>query len=143
MNSSLKKAVGYLNAEICSLVIVKDSYVGIFYNRGILDLFNLYTNSPEVLKGASVADKVVGKGAAAIMVEAQVASAYAEVLSRPALEVFRHAGIEINYGLLVPNIINRKGTGICPVESLCSPCLVAADCIPLIRQFVNDANKTI
>lgn len=36
-----------------------------------------------------------------------------------------------------PVIINRAGTGICPVEKLCENCTTAADCLPLINDFVN------
>ena len=39
-----------------------------FCQRGVADLWHLLNSSPELLKGAFVADKVVGKAAAALRV---------------------------------------------------------------------------
>ncbi|MDE6443308.1 MAG: DUF1893 domain-containing protein [Muribaculaceae bacterium] len=41
----------------------------------------------------------------------------------------------------VPNIINRSGDGICPVENLCKDCTTATECVPLIKQFVGSIIK--
>ena len=38
------------------------------------------------------------------------------MISEPALAVLEANGIHAEYGQLVPNIINRKGDGICPFE---------------------------
>ena len=40
----------------------------IFRERGVADLFRLLREEPQLLRGAFIADKVVGKGAAALMV---------------------------------------------------------------------------
>jgi len=36
----------------------------------------------------------------------------------------------------VPNIVNRAGTGTCPVEQLCAGAASAAECLPLIEGFM-------
>lgn len=89
-----------------------------FHNPGVKDLYNLVVTRPVVLKGACVADRVIGRGAALLMVKGCVAEVFAEVVSEPALDVLRHAGIATSYNTLVPNIINRNGTDMCPVEKL-------------------------
>lgn len=75
---------------------------------------------PQLLRGAFIADKVVGKGAAALMVLGGVEGLFADVVSRPALELLAGAGIAVEYTVVVPNIVNRAGTGTCPVEQLCA-----------------------
>lgn len=88
----------------------------IFRERGVADLFRLLREEPQLLRGAFIADKVVGKGAAALMVLGGVEGLFADVVSRPALELLAGAGIAVEYTVVVPNIVNRAGTGTCPVE---------------------------
>ncbi len=125
-----------LHREGCSCVIACGDSVTLCRERGVADLLRLLDTSPATLKGAAVADKVVGKGAAALMMLGGVKAVYADVVSRPALDLFAMSDIDVGYGRRVDNIINRAGTGICPVESLCAGCRTAADCLPLIRKFI-------
>ena len=55
----------------------------IFRERGVADLFRLLHEEPQLLRGAFIADKVVGKGAAALMVLGGVEGFFAGVVSRP------------------------------------------------------------
>ena len=107
-----------------------------FDGRGVADLYRLWSEQPAVLRGASVADKVVGKGAAALMIAGSVREVYAEVVSEAACELFGQSAVQLTYGLRVPHIINRAGTGRCPLETLCDPCATVADCLPVIEGFV-------
>lgn len=118
-----------------SLVVARKE-VRTFDGRGISDLYCLLTEDPGFLQKASVADKVVGKGAAALMVLGGVQEVYAGVISTPALNLFRENGITVRFGQEAPNIINRAGNGICPVEQLCGECATAAECLPQIEKFV-------
>lgn len=127
-----------LHREKCSLAIChSDHDVTLYWQRGVKDLLDLIHTRPTLLSGAMIADKVVGKGAAALMIIGNVRQVYADVISRPALYLLQSAAIEVSYGECVANIINRAGTGICPVESLCSPCATAEECLPLIEEFVS------
>lgn len=119
-----------------SLVLEKDGQRYTFTQRGVADLHALYYAPEHLLDGATLADKVVGKGAAALMVAGGVRQVHALTVSEPALELLRDNAVEVTYGLLVPHIINRKGDGICPVEKLCSDCRTAEECLPLIDKFV-------
>ena len=74
------------------------------------------------------------------MILSGVSEVYAEVVSRPALDLLTAEGIAVQYDVCVPAIINRAGTGICPVETLCRDCLTARDCLPLIENFINQLN---
>lgn len=117
-------------------LVVANGEVCTFSGRGISDLYALLTDNPGFLRGASVADKIVGKGAAALMVLGSVQEAYAGVISTPALSLFRKSSIAVRFGQEVPNIINRTGDGICPVEQLCMGCVTAAECLRQIGKFV-------
>lgn len=85
-------------------------------DRGIKPFLQWIENG-EDLHGAVAADKVVGKAAAFLMEKAGLCAVYAAVLSDPAKAVLQNAGIVYAYGKLVPRIQNRKGDGLCPMES--------------------------
>ena len=122
-------------------MIAHGGSVAAYRGRGVSDLLRLLEEEPQALLGAFVADKVVGKGAAALMILGGVAAVHAEVVSRPALDLFAGTPVDVACGEVVPNIINRAGTGICPVERLCAGCLTAAECLPLIRDFAAGVSR--
>lgn len=90
----------------------------VFRRRGVADLYELLTYEPQMLHEASVADRVIGRGAAMLLVKGGVASVYARVISRGAAEVLRGAGVEVTSNREVAYIRNRAGDGMCPVERL-------------------------
>lgn len=137
MTDIQKKAIDILHTEGCSCVIVNGDEIVRCHERGVKDLYRIFKSRPALLSGAFIADKVIGKGAAAIMVAGGVVSVYTDVISRPALELFGQSGIKVESPLCVDNIINRAGTGICPVEQLCAACKTAEECLPLIEGFIN------
>lgn len=108
----------------------------VFRRRGVADLFDAVTSHPDLTQGTSVADKVIGLGAAFLLVKGGVAEVYAEVISRPAVSKLQDAGISLSYGKTVEHIINREGTGICPVEQLTSTAQSADEAWKLIKEFI-------
>ena len=60
-----RQAIDRLFAERCSCVIRNGSDMRVFYERGVKDLYRLLKEEPGLLRGAFVADKVVGKAAGA------------------------------------------------------------------------------
>ena len=126
-----------LHEEHHSLVVAQDM-IRTFDGRGVSDLYRLLNEESEWLRGALVADKIVGKGAAALMAAGRVKAVYAEVISQPALYLLRQECVRVNYGALVPQIINRAGTGQCPLERRLTDCCSAAECLPLIRSFIEE-----
>lgn len=128
-------AVSLLFDENCSCVIRKGDTIRLFRKRGVQDLLTLLHNEPEFVSGAFIADKIVGKGAAALMVLCRFGEVYADVISTPARQLLDDARIKVSCSQEVPNIINRTNTGICPVEQLCSECKTAEECLPKIETF--------
>ena len=86
-------------------------------HRGVRPLME-WINQAIDFSGFSAADKVVGKATAFLYVLLGVKNLYARVLSKPALSVLDANGIKVEYEELVPNIINRSGTGMCPFEEV-------------------------
>lgn len=108
-----------------------------FHNQGVSDLFNLLTEHPEILDGGMIADRVIGRGAAFMLIKGRIKSVFAYVISLPALSLLQDNGIEVSYSTLQPNIINRTKDGICPVELLTSGTDSPDEAIDIIRVFLN------
>ena len=102
-----------------SLVIVRDGRI-IYASRshGIGGILQAIEELDNRIKGASVADRVIGKAAALLLAYSKVKDAYALVISRSGLETLRSHGIQVDYESLVPKILDRSGRGICPFEKL-------------------------
>lgn len=130
----MKELTDILHASGASCVVKKDGHTSTYNSRGVLDLYQLYTEGR--LCDAEVADKVIGKGAATLMIAGGVGRVYGDVVSRPAFELFVDYGIDITYGKLTDHIINRTGTGPCPLESRCTASNDIKTLIPIIENFV-------
>ena len=115
----MKQLIDILHNEGLTLVIKSaDGNLHRFTQRGVKDLVSLVSECPEVLQGAIIADKAVGKAAAACMVVGGVRQVHADVMSEPALAMLQKHGVDAQYGQLVDHIINRTGTDWCPMERL-------------------------
>ena len=84
--------------------------------RGVKPLVRWLTEGLEA-RGFSAADRVVGRATAYLYCLLGVQEVYAQVMSRAAAEVLEAGHIRHSCGILVDNIINRQGTGICPFEA--------------------------
>lgn len=121
-----------------SCVIAKGTEIRTFQQRGVADLYDLLREDPAFLKGAHVADKVVGKAAAALMVLGGVENVYADTISEPALTVLREAGIDVRFEQKVPHIKNQDKNGWCPLESACRDIKTTKDIFPVIQRFISN-----
>lgn len=111
-----------------------------FKRRGVADLFSIVNSNVGLLRGSLVVDKVVGKGAAALMISGGLATVHTDVISRSALKLFSEfaPSVHVTYNSAVDFILNRTKTGHCPVETLCADAETPADCLPLIARFVTE-----
>lgn len=136
----MKELIEMLRRGDYSCVVRNGPVVRTFTRPGVADLYSLLKGDAAFLKGAMVADKVIGK-AAALVVLCGVKELYAEVISLLALMLIRDAGIEVNFSVLVPYIRNRTGDDWCPLETLCYKEKKAGDILPLIEGFLKDTGK--
>lgn len=103
--------------------------------RGVSDLLRLLSTEPVVLQGAELADKVVGKAAAALMILGGIQAVYADTISQPALQLLTSAApkIEVSFAQKVEYIINRTQTGWCPMELACKDAVTPKECLERIK----------
>lgn len=102
-------------------VVYNESGLHTSEERGVKPMLLWLEEDPDFLRGASVADKIVGRAAAMIMVHAGVREVFASVISNGAIELFREHEIEYSYSMTAIAISNRRGDGICPMERLVAP----------------------
>lgn len=111
-----------------------------YRGKGVSDLYKIYTETPEMLKGACLADKIVGKGAAIFIILGGVREIYAETIAIPALALLKQNGVRVQYGSKVEEILNNAKDGLCPVEAICKDRDDFKECIPLIGEFLKSQN---
>lgn len=97
----------------CVLVRGTTEYISV--KSGIAPMLD-YLGAGVPLEGFAAADRIVGKAAAMLFVRAGVTRVYGEVMSRGGAEYLEAHGVGHSFGTLTDVIINRAGTGMCPME---------------------------
>lgn len=115
MNKDIIKAKEILDIENATCVFSNGGDILISHKRGVKPLID-FIESGKDYSGFSVADKVVGNGAAFLYVILNIKEIFAKVISNPACETFDRYGISYTYENRVKSIKNRTNTGICPME---------------------------
>ena len=116
---SLEQAKSLLLTSASTIAVVSNGEVFTSQERGVKPLLYLLTEKKGFLKGASVADKVIGKAAAFLMVLGEIKEVHTLIISEPAIKVFERYNIPCFYDKKVERIVNRTGDGLCPMETLC------------------------
>ena len=111
----LNKAKAILKDNNHRLVIILGDNITTSDERGVKTLLTLFDSNTD-FSGGYAADKVVGKAAAMIYVLLGVKKLYADVISCGAKDIIEKNGIILEYGMVVPHIVNRAGNGMCPME---------------------------
>lgn len=84
---------------------------------GVRPLVRALDEDPELLRGSVVVDKIVGKAAAMLAVLGGAAGVYGLTMSAAARDYLAARGIPAEWETLAECIINRTGTGLCPMET--------------------------
>lgn len=116
MNTDLERARKLLKQDGHTCVICKDDALYISCEHGVKPLLD-WLNEGIAMQGFSAADQVVGRGAAFLYSLLGVREVYAVVISEEARTVLERSGIAVSWGSCVPRILNRAGTGFCPIET--------------------------
>ena len=136
MKSETMQARRLLAETGCSLAVVRGASTATFAQRGIRPLVECLDRDESFLSGACVADKVIGKAAALLMVYGGVAEVFAAVISDAAAGVFEAAKVSFTAEKRVPYIINREGTGMCPMEQKALPMHAPEEAFRFFRGLV-------
>lgn len=110
----IEKAKLELNRDR-TIVLVKRKTMYFSQKKGISPMLDFLTEEID-LKGFSVADKIVGKAAAMLFVKVGIKEVYAEVLSCAGKMYLENNHVPVSWNTLTEKIINREGTGMCPME---------------------------
>ncbi len=138
MTDKLKEAMLSLKGHtVCA---VYNETLNLSRERGLKPLIGWLEEDPDFLRGACVADKIIGRAAAFIMVHAGAAEVYAGVISHGALSVFEEAGIPCTYTNTCIAISNRRGDGICPMEKAVSRIKDPKEAYETLREKVLSLN---
>ena len=124
-----------LNQNSLSLLVRNRGITTQHTQHGVNDLLDLVKTEPERLKGAVVADKIIGKAAAAIMIYAGVKAVYTNIVCTPAREMFEEAGVVISAKEEVPMILNRDRSGQCPIDSRLNDASTAEECVRILESM--------
>ena len=121
-----------------SIVVVKENEI--VYkseSKGLQSLISLYKNDVNTLENSSIADKVIGRAAALILVDSNIKEVYADLISQNAIDILDKSNISYEYKSQVKEIRNRDNTGMCPMEELSLKCVSADELIEKIEEKFN------
>ena len=135
----MQQLIEILRREKCSLVVKNHDIVTTYSKPGVRDLEYLLDHDPEMLHGATIADKVIGKAAAAMVVVGGVKELYAEVLSKKAIPFLEEAGIAYTYGTLVDTI--KEEGGRCQLEKITAPASTPEETVALLRTHFEEKKR--
>ena len=116
MAADLEQAKLLLESGEYTCVFCKAEQVITCKERGVKPLLELLEANQD-LQGYSVADKVVGKAAAMLYACMHVRQVYAPVMSAGAEYTLLRHGIAALYDKKTERIQNRRGDGLCPMET--------------------------
>lgn len=135
----MQQLIEILRREKCSLVVKNHGIITTYSKPGVRDLEHLLDHEPEVLQGAVIADKVIGKAAAAMVVVGGVKALYAEVMSKKAIPFLDEAGIAYSYGTLVDTI--KEEGDRCQLEKITAPATTPEETVALLRAHFEEKKR--
>lgn len=103
--------------------------------RGVAPLIH-FLSEDIYFKDAYAADKVIGKAAALLLVLAGIKGEYAPVMSESGLYILSYYGILASCDTCVPTILNRAGTGPCPMEEAVDAIKDPTHALGLLQHFI-------
>lgn len=122
-----------------SCVLVKDGDVIMTSkDRGIRPIIKMLMADQHSLKDMVLADKIIGKAAALLVVFGQIEYLYAHVISDCAKNILEKNNIEVNYNHIVPYIMNGDGTDKCMMEKMVEDIEDPFEAFTIFKDFFND-----
>ena len=119
MQTDLNLAKQRLIQKNLSLVIAKNDRV-LFETEahGISGLLKAIKQLQDNMAGSSVADRIVGRAAALLLVYSGVVAVFAVTASDGGIEVLKNNHVFHEFGRWVPRILDSKRVNVCPFERL-------------------------
>ena len=111
----VKKRLYEKNASL--VVMFEKGNIEEYYNPRVKDIVSILKENKNALKNAIIADKVIGKVAASLLIVAGVKEIYANTISNFAIPVLEKNNVKYEYKNKAEYIINNEKTGMCPMEN--------------------------
>ncbi|MBQ8755781.1 MAG: DUF1893 domain-containing protein [Lentisphaeria bacterium] len=116
-DDAISQAQKLVQSDQASCVLVKNGkLVAQESGRGLGPLFVMLDKHGEEMAGGVIVDKVIGKAAAAIIVCGGAEKVCTGLISEPGLVLLEKHGIKVCFEQKVPQILNRRRDGLCPME---------------------------
>jgi hypothetical protein len=136
MNTDLEIAKKRLIENRVSLSMVKEGKI-LFESRsnGLRDLFEAVIRLGTLLRNASIADQIVGKAAAFLFVYSCANSVFAVTISEKGLKLLEQNNVHAEFQNVVPNMLNKERTDVCPFEKMVLNCREAKEAFGILGNF--------
>lgn len=121
-------------------VVQKDNQVYTSMERGVKPLL-MWLDEGIDLRDFVAADKVIGNGAAMLYALLGVKEIYTPVISKAAKATLDAHGISLDFDVCVDEIVNRAGTGLCPMEDAVKGIDNPKEALRAIRKRMNELNS--
>ena len=138
-NNTLKaKNILLENGYTCVLCCDNEEYHSNL--RGVKPLLD-FLESGKDFSGFVAADKTVGAGAAHLYALLSVKEVWANIISDAGKKVLLENNITVFCETQVPYIINRKGDGMCPIETAVKDITSSQKALKVIKQTLKTLSK--
>ncbi len=114
--NQIEKAKQILVENDYTCVLLKNDTQYTSKKKGVAPVLDLMSEGID-LEGFVLADRVIGKSVAYLVVEAKIKEVYTYMISQHAIEVFEKYQIPFIYTIKVDRILNNTKDGFCPMES--------------------------
>ena len=116
--TKLDEVKDILHKTNASLVVCyENGEIKEYYQNRIKDIKAILQENKDALKGAIIADKVIGKVAGSILAISGIKEIYTDVISKLAIPILEKYGVKYEFLEEVEYIENSDKTGMCPMEN--------------------------
>lgn len=122
--------------NLACIVVKSDGTKLEIAGAGIAPAISLLENGS--FADAVVLDKIIGRAAAMLMTLGGVCYVHGVVMSKSAVDWLTQKGIPFSYDTIVENIINRTGTGMCPMEETVKSIESEADAFKALKKKIKE-----
>lgn len=141
---NLEQANQLLKGYNCSCIILKNDeiiYTSSFIGVKPLLIFLDKKTSLKEGERLILIDKIIGRAALLLAAKCGITEIYTPIISEEALSAAEYYNIKCSASKTVPYIINRQGTGKCPIEESVTDILNLDDAIWNIKGVIAELMK--
>ena len=99
-----------------SLIAARPDLLYTSHERGIAPIMNMLKRDQSYFHDCIIVDKIIGKAAAMLLTLSHAQYIHGQLMSINAMRYLDEHGIAYSYDHACDIIINRTGTGMCPME---------------------------